>query len=282
MRSLDSKRTHPDDAPEVRLPRFLEVVPPRSDPAPAHFPREREAGGHAASTASFGDATQSDPVNDVDTNSIDASEAVGGAGGLQREGHAPKIPLPGRWPSAGHRERTAGAPPPAPAGDSPEVEAPRATGASTSPPSTRDAASVAALAAAIDRLRIESERLAEQARADALEIGFQVARRILEIELSTSPEPLFALVRSAVRRAGTSRTLKVRLHPIDLATMEAGGGATRVDALAAARIQLVGDSLLERGDCMIEADFGTVDGRLDTRLEELKRAVSSTVDGAPT
>lgn len=81
-------------------------------------------------------------------------------------------------------------PPVAPPGPTPEqVEAFRAE-------------ALQRVAHAVEVLKLQAERLAEQARADALEIGFRVARRILEAELSSSPEPFFALVRSALKRAG--------------------------------------------------------------------------------
>src|SRR6266540_7320668 len=71
------------------------------------------------------------------------------------------------------------------------------------------------VAAALETLRAQADLLAEQARADAIEIGFQVARKILETELRQSPEALFSLVRAAVRRAGESRRIAVRVTPDD-------------------------------------------------------------------
>lgn len=127
------------------------------------------------------------------------------------------------------------------------------------------------VAHAVEVLRLSSERLAEQARADVLELGFFVARRILEAELSTSPDALFALVRSALQRAGDSRKISVRVHPQDaqaLAPALAKGGL----GVSAATVEIVQDGSLSPGDCIVDTDFGKVDGRLDTRLDELRRA----------
>jgi len=130
---------------------------------------------------------------------------------------------------------------------------------------------------AVDVLRLQSDRLAEQARSDALEIGFLVARRILETELTTSPETLFALVRGALKRAGESRKVTVRLHPEDARSVEAVI-ASRELAAGAAFVEVAADAALERGDCFVETNFGTVDGRLATRLEELRRAARAAVE----
>ncbi|HVP63088.1 MAG TPA: FliH/SctL family protein [Myxococcaceae bacterium] len=129
------------------------------------------------------------------------------------------------------------------------------------------------LAAAIDLLKSQAERLAERARSDALEIGFQVARRILETELRSSPDALFALVRSALRKAGESRRVTVRLRPEDVAQLETTAGKQTLAEFSAAQIELKADSALGPGDVVVDTDFGRIDGRLASRLDELRRAV---------
>jgi flagellar assembly protein FliH len=133
------------------------------------------------------------------------------------------------------------------------------------------------VAHAVEVLRLHAERLAEQARADALEIGFRVARRILEAELSSSPEPFFALVRAALKRAGDSRKVAVRVHPQDAKAL---GPAIAADGLgvATATVEVIQDSSLSPGDCVVDTDFGKVDGRLQTRLDELQLAAVAAVE----
>ncbi len=132
---------------------------------------------------------------------------------------------------------------------------------------------------AVSVLRLQAQNVADQARADALEIAFQVARRILEAEIHGSPEALFGLVRSALKRAGESRRITVRLSPEDAALVDADRQRVAPDALTATRIEVLADPALARGDVVVETDFGKVDGRLQTRLGEARRAVQSAIDG---
>lgn len=135
------------------------------------------------------------------------------------------------------------------------------------------------ISAAVEVLHLQAECLAEQARADALEIAFQVARKILQTELSSSPEPLFALIRSALQRVGDSRRIVLRLTPEDAALVAADKERLEAGTVAVARIEIVADASLSPGDCMVETDFGKVDGRLATRLEEVRRTVKATLEG---
>jgi flagellar assembly protein FliH len=139
------------------------------------------------------------------------------------------------------------------------------------------AAAMAKVAHATEVLRLQAERLAEQARSDALEIGFAVARHILDVELNTSPEALFSLVRGALRRAGDSRRIVVRLHPDD-ARLVAPSAAAGDLGVAVAAVEVAPDAALGRGDCVVETDYGKVDGRLSTRIEELHRAAAAALD----
>ena len=139
--------------------------------------------------------------------------------------------------------------------------------------------------AAIEVLRATTERLAAEARTDALEIGFLVARRILEMELSASPEPLVNLVRSAVRRLGESRKISIRLSPADAQAIGAAVESRGPQAVAPAsisKVEIVPDGSLGRGDCLVEGDLVTVDGRINARIEELRRVLDAgQAEGAP-
>jgi flagellar assembly protein FliH len=138
---------------------------------------------------------------------------------------------------------------------------------------------------AIEVLRATAEKLAAEARTDALEIGFLVARRILEMELSASAEPLVNLVRSAVRRLGESRKISIHLSPNDAQAMNAvieQRGPQAVAPASISKVEIVADPSLGRGDCLVEGDLVTVDGRINARLEELRRVLEAgTTEEAP-
>ncbi len=137
----------------------------------------------------------------------------------------------------------------------------------------------ARIEAALEAFKLQAERLGEAARSEALEIGFMVARRILEQELTASPQPMFALVKSALRRAGEARKLSVHLSPADCARLRAAKAAESTLGLTLAQVELVEDPALGLGDCRVESELGSVDGRLSTRLEEISRAIEQAIAG---
>lgn len=128
------------------------------------------------------------------------------------------------------------------------------------------------LNAAIAALKSQGEKLAEQARSDALELGILIARRIIERELSANLEGVFSLIKSAIRRAGEDHVTRVRLNTVDVARFEA---SARSD-FSLGKIELVADPALDPGDVMVDTGSHTIDGRLSTRFEELVRQLDGT------
>lgn len=138
-------------------------------------------------------------------------------------------------------------------------------------------------AAAVEILRSTAERLAAEARTDALEIGFLVARRILEMELSASAEPLVNLVRTAVKRLGETRKISIHLCPADAQALTAvleSRGPQSVGPATISKVEILPDGSLGRGDCLVEGDLVTVDGRINARMEELRRVLDASAEEA--
>lgn len=128
------------------------------------------------------------------------------------------------------------------------------------------------LEAALAALASQGQRLAEQARADALELGILVARRIVEREIAVNLESTFSLIKSALRMAGEENVTRVRLNPRDVERFEA---AVHTE-FSLGKVQLAPDPSLKPGDVMVDTPSHSVDGRLETRFEELVRQL----DGA--
>jgi flagellar assembly protein FliH len=162
-------------------------------------------------------------------------------------------------------------PPPGPVSVHPSV--------ASFPPEARNHDAIAArYRAAIDALRLESQRLAEQARADAVEIAFQVARKLLEAELSANPERLFGLVRQAIQKLGDARRVTLRVCQADLNALKSEHGQAELAHTGVASVEIVADPKLGPGDCVIESPVGAVDGRLSVRLAEVRRSVAEALE----
>ena len=246
-----------DVSNNLRLPAFLEGV---------NIDRKVESAGflvehrRALSGAAANDVRPADLTQDAGAAALDQLIGAPGMAGLAHAGAV-----------AGAQAVSAPVPPPGPAFD------------------------MSRLDAAVDRLRMLSDRLATEARSDALELGLMIARKVVEGELAVNADRLISVVKSAVAKVGESRRIVVRLAPEDAQVINGGpvaasgaAGATGSDGAGgspagpsalerigrgAARIEVVADSTLSRGDCRVEGDHLSVDATLDAKFAEIRRAL---------
>jgi len=150
------------------------------------------------------------------------------------------------------------------------------------PPAHMTSENTERLGRAIEMLRLTSDRVGAAVAANALEIGVLIAKRILEAELKTDIEAQRALIRSAVRRLGESHRVTIHVSPSDLEAVKAaageGHGSDLGLNLGIAKVELLPDMNLTPGDCVVDSDAATADGRLGTRLEEIRRVLAAVIN----
>lgn len=127
------------------------------------------------------------------------------------------------------------------------------------------------LAQVIDDFRILGADLRAQASADAVKLGFEVARALIRRELEITAEPLVDVIKEALGEVAEARQIRVRMHPEDVLALEAFGLEDKEPGIA--KTELVQDPSLGRGDIIIESDLGSVNASLESRLEAIRKAL---------
>ena len=101
----------------------------------------------------------------------------------------------------------------------------------------------------------------------------------MELDRSSWDVPgIFRLIASTgiddleMLRAGTGAPAPASESDTDTDT-DAGAGANLAADFGVAKVELVADTNLTSGDCIVDSDAATVDGRLGTRVEELRRVL---------
>ncbi len=108
-----------------------------------------------------------------------------------------------------------------------------------------------------------------------VELGLQLARRILDEELRLAPERIAALAAPLLARVRRARQVVVRVHPDDRDALAAQLPALRASAELAAAVHIQDDPDLARGDCVVVSDAGALDARIETQLRALGKALGA-------
>lgn len=130
---------------------------------------------------------------------------------------------------------------------------------------------LAALADALDTVRLHEARWTANAEENLAAIAVVVAQHIVEREVTIDPTIVRDLVRRALSEFPLDQVIIVRLHPDDITTCR-----DMLTPDAAGRMQdvrWIADQTLHRGGCLVEGRERVIDGRVDTSLERAYRSI---------
>jgi flagellar biosynthesis/type III secretory pathway protein FliH len=106
--------------------------------------------------------------------------------------------------------------------------------------------------------------------AELIRLSVKIAEKIIGEELHARPETIVSIVRECLRGIRNEHNLTVRVSPgereqvlrrVDSLNQEVGFGGN---------VQVIADSSVPPGGCILEGDHGIVDARLDTQLKRLE------------
>jgi len=105
----------------------------------------------------------------------------------------------------------------------------------------------------------------------AAEVVYEAVCKLLGQALA-SREGVTAAVREVVRRARERSRLTLRVSPSDYALIREHL-ATVLEGLEAGQVEVVSDERVHLGGCLLETPSGSLDGRLEVQLENLRRTL---------
>jgi len=116
----------------------------------------------------------------------------------------------------------------------------------------------------LEKFAGERSQYFEKVEAEVVQLALSIARKVLHREAQIDPDLLMGLVRYTLEKLRDGTRVKVRVHP------------SRVPAwrqLANDETEVVGDSKLEPGLCMVETELGTTAVGVDAQLKEIEQGL---------
>ena len=134
---------------------------------------------------------------------------------------------------------------------------------------------LASVAEAVARASLERDRLLAVSEAQLVELAFSVAARVVGRIAERHRELVVQIAGEALAHARERADVTLRLHPEDLTAVRAAEASLLERLSRARRIALVEDVTVERGGAIVETEGGSIDARLSTQLEGLRRALDA-------
>ena len=124
-----------------------------------------------------------------------------------------------------------------------------------------------------DAWKSRDNYLAEN-EAALLKLSVRIAEKLIGEELRTAPQTIAGIVNEALRSVRRAKSLVIQAHPADVASLKERLSTLRIQAAPSREIEIVPNTSLSRGDCIVETDIGIIDARLETQLDNMERALT--------
>lgn len=134
------------------------------------------------------------------------------------------------------------------------------------------AESVGRISQLVEQARIAQSEILRSTEREAVELAIAVAQKVIGAELAIRPELVRDVIASALRELELSSVVRVRVHPDDARLLDEWW-RDYLPAEHQSAIQLVADSQIARGGCIIDTRTGLVDSQIATRFDQLSAAL---------
>lgn len=127
--------------------------------------------------------------------------------------------------------------------------------------------------AELARAKMQAGQIMEQSEAALAALALEVAERIIGRDLERDPELIADICANAIESLRNSRALVLRVNPRDGALLREKKPRLMELVGRAVDIAIKDDPDVGPGGCIVQTEFGTIDGQLRTQFEMLKQAM---------
>ena len=111
------------------------------------------------------------------------------------------------------------------------------------------------------------------AEGQIVEIALAVARKILAYEIAENPMVVVPLVKAALQKVSDQEEVVIRVSIDDFDAVLLAKEELQTMVGREHNLKIIVDRTIGSGSCVIDTSYGTVDARIDTQFETIKKAL---------
>ena len=119
----------------------------------------------------------------------------------------------------------------------------------------------------------EYRRIIGEAEPQIVELSLAICRKIIAEEIKERPGTILSLVRDALQRVRDQNQINIHVSPDDYEYILAARRELQSIVGAEQSLTITADPVLNKGGCLIETSFGTVEAGVDTQLDSVRKVL---------
>lgn len=123
-----------------------------------------------------------------------------------------------------------------------------------------------------ERCRQEYEETISALEHDILELVVNIAAKVVGDEIRNNQEAILGVVRETIKSCSNREKVVIKVSPEDYEFVAANEERLLSSIKGLDELEIKKDGTLEKGSCIIDTGYGLVDGSVDVRLENIRKA----------
>jgi type III secretion protein L len=124
------------------------------------------------------------------------------------------------------------------------------------------------------RAKIQAGQILGESEKDVLELALKVAAKIIGRDLERDPALVMEIVANCTEAARSSKAMIIKVHPEDGKLMREKKPRFMELVGRQLDISIRDDAEVDRGGCVIQTEYGTIDGLIRTQLDMLRNVLT--------
>lgn len=129
------------------------------------------------------------------------------------------------------------------------------------------------LAEELLRAKMQAAELMKGMESQLIELALKISAKIIGRDLERDPMVVAEIAATAIETARASKAMILRVNPKDGATLRAAKPKLMELIGRSVEVSIRDDADIEAGGCIIQTEFGTIDGQIKTQYQMLENVL---------
>ena len=125
----------------------------------------------------------------------------------------------------------------------------------------------------VEELKKEKETFFQENELFIVKLAIEVAKKIIQRELSQNQDILLYIVREALTRITDNGRIAFQMHPEDINLLKNNQDFKEKHLLVFEHVDFIASHNIQRGGCVIESESVIVDAQLEVQLERIEQSL---------
>ncbi len=136
-----------------------------------------------------------------------------------------------------------------------------------------------ALRSAIEKSNSLLSEVAQNSESQIISLAMNIARKVIQREIMLDPKATADLIRAALQKVSHRKEFFIKVSPVDHESLKAQEPYLRQDLKQIVHFEVLSDSRVEPGGCLIETEAGSVEASIQKQLQFIEEQLQGLAPG---